>query len=75
VLSAGADGLLKLWDSRTGASLSTFEGHDDRVWGLAESSGPAEALLASGGWLCCVEVVGDGGKIERDRDVYRERCL
>lgn len=49
VLSSGADGLLKLWDTRTGANLATFESHDNRLWGLAVSNGPDESLVASGG--------------------------
>jgi WD40 repeat protein len=47
--TAGADGLLKLWDSRTGANSATFEGHEDRLWGLAASAAPAESLIATGG--------------------------
>jgi U3 small nucleolar RNA-associated protein 13 len=47
--AAGADGLLKLWDSRTGANTNTFEGHEDRLWGLAASAAPAESLVATGG--------------------------
>lgn len=47
----GADGLLKLWDARSGANTATFEGHDDRVWGLTMSDGPAEALVATGNAL------------------------
>jgi U3 small nucleolar RNA-associated protein 13 len=49
VLSSGADGLLKLWNTRTGADLATFESHDNRLWGLAVAGGPDESLLASGG--------------------------
>jgi U3 small nucleolar RNA-associated protein 13 len=40
---------LKLWDSRTGANSNTFEGHEDRLWGLAASAAPAESLIATGG--------------------------
>lgn len=49
MLSSGADGLLKLWDTRSGTNLATFESHDDRLWGLTVSQSPEESLLASGG--------------------------
>jgi U3 small nucleolar RNA-associated protein 13 len=48
-MSSGADGLLKLWDTRTATDLATFESHDNRLWGLALSSGPDESLVATGG--------------------------
>jgi WD40 repeat protein len=41
----GADGLLKLWDARTGANIASFEGHEDRVWGLAASAGQQLQLV------------------------------
>jgi U3 small nucleolar RNA-associated protein 13 len=48
-LSSGADGLLKLWDTRTGANLDTFESHDNRLWGLDVSRTTSESLVATGG--------------------------
>jgi hypothetical protein len=46
--AAGADGLMKLWNARTGECAGTFDAHDDRVWALA-SGGAHEAVLATGG--------------------------
>ena len=31
LLSAGTDGLLKLWTIKTNDCVGTFDGHDDRV--------------------------------------------
>lgn len=47
--SPGADGLVKLWDSRTGINSNTFEGHDDRLWGLAAADSTTESIVATGG--------------------------
>lgn len=46
---SGADGLLKLWDARTGVNSNTFEGHEDRLWGLAAAHSTSESLVATGG--------------------------
>lgn len=47
-LSAGAGGLLRLWDVRTGKELRRLEGHSGRVWALAFS--PDGKRAASGGF-------------------------
>ncbi|PHH83794.1 hypothetical protein CDD82_2666 [Ophiocordyceps australis] len=33
--SAGADGLVKVWDANSGESVCTLDNHEDRVWALA----------------------------------------
>lgn len=45
---AGADGLLKLWRTRTAECVGTFDEHADRVWAL-DTGGGAESILATGG--------------------------
>ena len=35
LLTAGADGLLKLWSIKTSECIGTFDNHDGRVWALA----------------------------------------
>ena len=32
ILSAGGDGLIKLWNVKTGECMLTLDEHDDRVW-------------------------------------------
>jgi len=35
LVTAGADGLLKLWNILTGECVATFDDHDGRIWTLA----------------------------------------
>jgi WD40 repeat protein len=42
------DGLVRLWDARTGRLLWTLEGHTGVIWSVALSSDTS--LLASGGF-------------------------
>jgi U3 small nucleolar RNA-associated protein 13 len=35
IMSASADGLIRLWDIRSGESVRTFDEHQDKVWALA----------------------------------------
>lgn len=60
IASAGADGLVKLWDARGEECLSTLDGHDDKVWALASTrdgsaivSGGADGLMNL--WEDCTE--------------------
>ena len=48
ILSSGAEGLLKLWDVRSGECTAGFEEHEGKVWALT-SSGPSDSVVASGG--------------------------
>ncbi|KAI9445056.1 U3 small nucleolar RNA-associated protein [Lactarius indigo] len=52
VVSASADGLVKVWDSRTEECVATLDGHDDKVWALTVSrdsktivSGAADSIV------------------------------
>ncbi|KAF2014707.1 WD40 repeat-like protein [Aaosphaeria arxii CBS 175.79] len=47
VASAAGDGLVKVWDSASGESMSTLDNHTDRVWALAAH--PTTGALISGG--------------------------
>ncbi|VDB84254.1 unnamed protein product [Peniophora sp. CBMAI 1063] len=47
IASAGADGLVKLWDARGEECLSTLDGHEDKVWALASTRDGGQ--LVSGG--------------------------
>ena len=51
VASAGGDGLVKVWDARSGELASTLDNHTDRVWALAAAppaSASPHALLSGG---------------------------
>jgi hypothetical protein len=53
-ISAGADGSLRLWDTRTGKELRRFDGHTGRVWAVAFA--PDGRRIASGGFDGSVRV-------------------
>ena len=48
VLSAGADGLVKLWGVRTSECLATFDEHEAKVWAM-HVAGANDSLLVTGG--------------------------
>jgi U3 small nucleolar RNA-associated protein 13 len=35
LITAGADGLLKLWNIKTSECMTTLDDHDGRIWALA----------------------------------------
>jgi WD40 repeat protein len=47
VLSAGADGLVKLWSLRTGECVNTFDEHTGKIWAMT-SGGKTESMLVTG---------------------------
>jgi U3 small nucleolar RNA-associated protein 13 len=47
VASAAGDGLVKIWDSISGETMSTLDNHTDRVWALIAH--PQTGALISGG--------------------------
>jgi U3 small nucleolar RNA-associated protein 13 len=47
VASAAGDGLVKIWDSTSGETMSTLDNHTDRVWALVAH--PQTGALISGG--------------------------
>ncbi len=48
VLSAGADGLVKLWSVRTSECLRTFDEHEAKVWAM-HVGGDGDSLVVTGG--------------------------
>jgi U3 small nucleolar RNA-associated protein 13 len=46
VVSAGGDGLVKVWDANTGEVECTLDNHEDRVWALTIH--PATNMIVSG---------------------------
>lgn len=47
VASAAGDGLVKIWDTVSGETMSTLDNHTDRVWALVAN--PRTGALISGG--------------------------
>ncbi|KAF1943408.1 WD40 repeat-like protein [Clathrospora elynae] len=47
IASAAGDGLVKIWDSASGETMSTLDNHTDRVWALVAH--PTTGALISGG--------------------------
>ena len=60
MVSAGSDGLVKVWEARGEECLTTLDGHEDKVWALAVSRD--SHMIVSGGadsvvnfWADCTE--------------------
>ncbi|KAI4171303.1 MAG: hypothetical protein LQ343_004380 [Gyalolechia ehrenbergii] len=47
IVSAGGDGLVKIWDANTGEPACTLDNHTDRIWALTVD--PSTNTLVSGG--------------------------
>ena len=47
IVSAGGDGLVKIWDASSGETAATLDNHTDRIWALAVN--PDTHTLVSGG--------------------------
>jgi U3 small nucleolar RNA-associated protein 13 len=47
IASAAGDGLVKVWDTESGETMSTLDNHTDRVWALVAH--PTTGTLVSGG--------------------------
>ena len=49
LVSSGSDGLLKVWDYKTGANLQTYEAHNGKIWALAFQKSENCNFLITGG--------------------------
>ncbi|KAH9044758.1 U3 small nucleolar RNA-associated protein [Lactarius pseudohatsudake] len=78
VVSASADGLVKVWDSRTEECVATLDGHDDKVWALTVSrdnktivSGAADSVVTF--WEDCSEELDATRETARAELVLKEQ--
>ena len=61
ILTSGGDGLLKLWEVRSGECTATFEEQEGKVWALT-SSGEQDKWVASGGADSLVNIWEDASQ-------------
>ena len=47
MVSSGADGLLKLWTTRSSECIATFDAHEGKVWAM-DTAGPNDKYIVSG---------------------------
>ncbi len=50
VISAGADGLVKLWSLGSDECVSTFDEHQGKIWAMTVGGGPAQGTVVTGAW-------------------------
>lgn len=65
LVSAGGDGLVKVWTIKTGECDTTLDNHSDRVWSLALAEN--ESILVSGGGDSVVTFWEDTTAIEKEK--------
>ncbi|KAI9512888.1 WD40 repeat-like protein [Russula earlei] len=78
VVSAAADGLVKVWDSRREECVTTLDGHEDKVWALTVSqdnktiiSGAADSVITF--WEDCTEEQEAAREVARSELVLKEQ--
>ena len=57
MVTAGFDGLLRLWDVPSGRLLTTWPGHREPIWDVAFSSDGKHIASAAGDWQKAHEIV------------------
>ena len=72
-MSSGGDGLLKLWDVRSGECTATFEEQEGKVWALT-SAGEQDKCMASGGADSTVHIWEDASQ-ERLQEADTAKAL
>ncbi len=81
MLSAGADGLVKLWGVRSSECLATFDEHEAKVWAM-HVAGANDSLLVTGGadarvnvWRDCTVADEASAAAERTEAVLKGQEL
>ena len=65
LVSAGGDGLVKIWTIKTGECDTTLDNHTDRIWSLALNE--REDTLVSGGGDSVITFWEDTTASEREK--------
>jgi U3 small nucleolar RNA-associated protein 13 len=65
LVSAGGDGLVKVWTIRNGECETTLDNHSDRVWSLALTAN--EDVLVSGGGDSVITFWQDTTALEKEK--------
>lgn len=81
VLSAGADGLVKLWNARTSECMNTFDEHEDRIWAIA-AAGRDDQHVASASadgklvvWQDCTQAESDAAADQLQQLAAQQQLL
>ena len=64
LVSAGGDGLVKVWTIKTGECDTTLDNHTDRIWSLAVNE--QENVLVSGGGDSVITFWEDTTALEKE---------
>lgn len=65
IVSAGGDGLVKVWTIKSGECETTLDNHADRIWSLALNQ--KEDTLVSGGGDSVITFWEDTTALEREK--------
>jgi len=65
IVSAGGDGLVKVWTIKSGECETTLDNHTDRIWSLALNQ--EENILVSGGGDSVITFWEDTTALEREK--------
>lgn len=65
LVSAGGDGLVKVWTIKTGECDTTLDNHTDRIWSLALNE--EENTLVSGGGDSVITFWQDTTALEKEK--------
>jgi len=65
LVSAGGDGLVKVWTIKSGECDTTLDNHTDRIWSLALSE--EENILVSGGGDSVITFWEDSTAAEKEK--------
>ena len=71
LMSAGGDGLLKLWNIRTTDNVASFEEHTDKIWTFDMSK---DGKMISGGVDSKFFVWRDASEDMRSDEATEKRC-